>query len=283
MIERIDDLSRPIRLAMPARRIVCLVPSITETLFTLGAGERIVGITDYCVHPGSQVRSKAKVGGTKNFFADRIFALEPDLVVANAEENRRHQIEKLERAGLQVFVTFPRTIDGCLKMIADMAALTAAESAARPILTAIEQERTAALAAALSPPPRILCPIWKNPCMTINGDTYVDSVIQCCGGHNIFQDSPERYPQFTLEEASRRQPDVVLLPTEPYHFTAADVPEFRGMGAEIPAVRELRIHIVEGELLSWYGPRLARALPEISALIRNSVMSDEYSSLSGGR
>ena len=275
MIERIDDLSRSLRLAMPAQRIVCLVPSITETLFALGAGERIAGITDYCIHPESQVRAKVKVGGTKNFFADRILALEPDLVVANAEENRKHQIEKLEQAGLKVFVTFPRTIDGCLKMIADMAALTATESAARTMLAAIEQERAKARAAALNPPPRVLCPIWKNPYMTINGDTFVDSVIQGCGGRNIFRDSAERYPRFTLEEASRRQPDVVLLPTEPYHFTAADIPGFGEMGEEVPAIRRRRIHIIEGELLSWYGPRLARALAELSPLLRDSVMSDE--------
>jgi ABC-type Fe3+-hydroxamate transport system substrate-binding protein len=163
-------------------------------------------------------------------------------------------------------------------MIADMAALTASESAAQPMLAAIEQERTMALAAALDPPPRVLCPIWKNPYMTISGDTFADSVIQCCGGRNIFRDSAERYPQFTLEEASRRQPDVVLLPTEPYHFTAADIPGFREMGEEVPAIRNRRMHIIEGELLSWYGPRLARALPVISALLRTGVMS--HSSLS---
>jgi len=266
MIERIDDLSRPIRLETPAQRIVCLVPSITETLFALGADDRIAGITDYCIHPESKVRSKTKVGGTKNFFTRKILALEPDLVVANAEENRKHQIEKLEQAGLKVFVTFPRTVDGCLKMISDMAALTGTEPVAQPMLAAIEQARTKALAAAADPPPRVLCAIWKNPCMTINRDTFVDSVIQCCGGRNIFQDSAERYPQFTLAEAARRQPDVVLLPTEPYHFTEADIPGFYEMGKEVPAIRNRRIHIVEGELLSWYGPRLSRALAEISAL-----------------
>jgi ABC-type Fe3+-hydroxamate transport system substrate-binding protein len=267
MIERIDDLARLIRLETPAQRIVCLVPSITETLFALGADERIAGVTDYCIHPEIKVRSKTKVGGTKNFFTGKILALEPDLVIANAEENRKHQIEKLEEAGLKVFVTFPRTVDGCMKMISDMAALSGTESAAQPILAAIEEARAKALAAAVSPPPRVLCPIWKSPYMTINHDTFVDSVIQCCGGQNIFRDSAERYPQFTLEEASRRQPDLVLLPTEPYHFTEADIPGFYEMGKEVPAIRNRRIHIVEGELLSWYGPRLSRALAELSVLL----------------
>jgi ABC-type Fe3+-hydroxamate transport system substrate-binding protein len=104
--------------------------------------------------------------------------------------------------------------------------------------------------------------------MTINGDTYIDSVIRSCGGRNIFEDRSDRYPEFTLAEAARLQPDIVLLPTEPYHFAEADIAEFNSMGAEVPAVRSRRMHIVEGELLSWYGPRLSRALGEISALTK---------------
>ena len=268
MIELLDDLSRMIRLDAPAQRIVCLVPSITETLFALGAGDRIIGITDYCIHPEAEVRSKPKIGGTKNFFVNKILALEPDLVVANAEENRRHQVDKLEEAGLNVFVTFPKTVGGCLNMIANMAALTGTERAAQPILASIEKARTDALSSTTDPRPRVLCPIWKDPYMTINRDTFVDDVIRTSGGQNIFDDEADRYPQFTLEEAARRRPDVVILPTEPYHFTEADKAAFAAMGDEVPAVRNRRFHIVEGELLSWYGPRLARALTEISALLR---------------
>jgi ABC-type Fe3+-hydroxamate transport system substrate-binding protein len=268
MIELRDDLSRMIRLDAPAQRIVCLVPSITETLFALDAGERIVGITDYCIHPEAQVLSKAKVGGTKNFFVNKVLELEPDLVIANAEENRKHQVDKLEQAGLNVFVTFPKTVDGCLNMIAKVASLTGTERAAQPILASIEKARADALSSAADPPPRVLCPIWKDPYMTINRDTFVSDVIRTSGGQNIFDDGIERYPQFTLEEAGRRRPDVVLLPTEPYHFTEADKSAFAAMGNEVPAVRNRRFHIVEGELLSWYGPRLARALTEIPRFLR---------------
>ncbi len=267
MIEVTDDLSRTIRLDSPARRIVCLVPSITETLFALGAGPAVVGITDFCIHPQEEVRTRAKVGGTKNFDTERVLDLGPDLVIANAEENRRHQIERLEQAGLKVFVTFPRTIDGCMKMIADMASLTGGAGPARRLLESIENARSEALASAMSPPRRVLCPIWKNPYMTINRDTFVDSVIRGCGGRNIFEDGVDRYPQFTLEEAARRSPEVVLLPTEPYHFTEDDFPGFEEMGKGVPAVRNHHIHIVEGELLSWYGPRLPRALSVISRVM----------------
>ncbi len=268
MIERIDDLSRAVRIGQPARRIVCLVPSITETLFALGAGEHVVGITDYCIHPENQVCDKLKVGGTKNFFVDKIIDLEPDLVIANAEENRKHQVEKLEEAGLTVFITFPKSVDGCVKMIADMAALCGRETEAQIILSSIREARATALRRAPDPPYRVLCPIWKAPYMTINHDTFVDSVIRNSGGRNVYEDSTDRYPEFTLSEAAARQPDFILLPTEPYHFTEADKAEFYEMGTSTPAIRDMSIHIIEGELLSWYGPRLSRALQVISSLLR---------------
>jgi ABC-type Fe3+-hydroxamate transport system substrate-binding protein len=260
MIEVMDDLSCIIRIPAPAARIVCLVPSITETLFILGAEERIAGITDYCIHPEEQAGKKTRVGGTKNIHIDKALALHPDLVIANAEENEKRQIERLQQCGLPVFVTFPKTVDGCLKMIADMASLTDSHEAAQPILEAIRQARAEALARAVHPRPRVLCPIWKDPYLTINRDTFIDNVIRHSGGENIFADRPERYPEFTLKDAAGRRPDIAILPTEPYHFTEADKGAFTETGCR-------RIHIVEGELLSWYGPRLARALRQLSSLI----------------
>lgn len=266
MIERMDDLGRTLRLEGSPQRIVCLVPSITETLFAVGAGKRIAGITDYCIHPREGVAGKERVGGTKNILVERIISLQPDLVIANVEENRKHQIEALERAGLRVFVTFPKTVAGCLKMIRDVAILAEAEPAAEPILASIEAERFLARALPKERTCRVLCPIWKNPYMSINQDTFVDSIIRESGGINIFAESAERYPRFTLEDALGRQPDVIILPTEPYHFTHDDIEDFQESGANTPAVRNRRIHIVEGELVSWYGPRVARALRELSAL-----------------
>jgi ABC-type Fe3+-hydroxamate transport system substrate-binding protein len=266
MIERTDDLNRTLRLDRPAQRVVCLVPSITETLFLFGAGERVAGITDYCVHPAVCVAGKQRVGGTKNVRVEEIIAIKPDLVIANAEENRRHHIEELEWAGIPVFVTFPRTVDGCLKMMRDVAILTGTESAAEPIVASIQAERFLLRSRPSESGCRILCPIWKNPYMSINRDTFIDSVIRESGGNNIFADQAERYPKFTLEEVARLRPDIIILPTEPYRFTVDDFRDFEQLGAEIPAVANRRIHIVEGELLSWYGPRVARALHELSAL-----------------
>jgi ABC-type Fe3+-hydroxamate transport system substrate-binding protein len=270
MIQRVDDLFRSIELDKPGERIVCLVPSITETLSALGAGERVVGVTEFCVHPREQVHGKAKVGGTKNVSVEKILSLNPDLVIANVEENRKHHIDKLEKAGLRVFVTYPRTVDGCLKMIADVAALAGAQEAGAALCRSIESARAEVQASMRDSRPRVLCPIWKNPYMTINRDTFVDSVIRTSGGENIFEDKPQRYPGFTLQEVLEKKPEVILLPTEPYSFTEADKADYLSLGTGVPAVRDGRIHIVEGELLSWYGPRLPRALRELSALLRGA-------------
>lgn len=274
----IDDLGRQIRLDAPAERIVCLVPSITETLFAFGAGDRVVGVTQYCIHPSDGVAGKPKVGGTKNIFVEKILSLEPDLVIANAEENRKHQIDKLENTGLRVFVTFPKTIDGCLKTMRDVAFLTAAETVAAPILADIEAARADATLRIRDPRPSVLCPIWKNPYMTINRDTFVSSVIRESGGANIFDSASERYPKFSLDEAVRLKPEVIILPTEPYYFKEADKADFDSLD-DVPAVRNGRIHVVEGELLSWHGPRVARALRHLSALLHPGFSSNPKSAM----
>ena len=266
MIDLVDDMGRQVKLGGPAARIVCLVPSITETLFALGAGDRVVGVTQYCIHPFDGVSDKSKVGGTKNIFVEKILSLQPDLVIANTEENRKHQIAKLENLGSRVFVTFPKNIDGCLKMIRDVAFLTATETAAAPILAAIEAARAEAKLRIREPRPSVLCPIWKNPYMTINRDTFVSAVIRESGGTNVFDSASERYLKFSLEEAAGLKPDVILLPTEPYRFQEVDKADFEAFDS-IPAVLSGRIHLVEGELVSWYSPRVSSALRRFSALL----------------
>ncbi len=270
MIECIDDLNRSLKLQRPAQRIVSLVPSITETLFAFGAGERVAGITDYCVHPADQVAGKPHVGGTKNVRIKDILVLDPDLVIANAEENRRHHVQELEEAGIPVFVTFPKTVDGCVKMMRDVALLAGTGPAAEPLVEAIQAERRRIRLHPGKTACRVLCPVWKDPYMSINRDTFVDSVIRESGGDNVFASHADRYPKFTLEEVLARRPDTIILPTEPYRFTPDDFADFERLGSAVPAIENRRIHIVEGELLSWYGPRVARALRELSALFESS-------------
>jgi ABC-type Fe3+-hydroxamate transport system substrate-binding protein len=112
---------------------------------------------------------------------------------------------------------------------------------------------------------RVFCPIWRGPYMTINGDTYVNDVLWTCGGENVFAGSADRYPTITLEDVRAAEPDVILLPDEPYRFRAAHLADFTPL-TDVPAVRTGRIHLVDGKLLSWYGPRIAEALDRLPAL-----------------
>ena len=260
-----DALGREHVLAAPPQRIVSLVPSLSETLFALGHGERVVGVTDYCVHPAEAVAHVPRVGGTKNPVVRRIIELTPDLVLANKEENRRRTVEQLEAAGIPVFVTYARTLHAALEEIAVLGRLVARESVAAEIMARIEEAWASARARVRDPRPAVAALVWKAPYMVVGGDTFAHAMLVESGGRNPFATSGARYPRVDRAQLERARPDVILLPTEPYAFGPSDRTEL--LEFDCPAAREGRIHIVEGELLTWYGPRMARALTEFSSLL----------------
>jgi ABC-type Fe3+-hydroxamate transport system substrate-binding protein len=249
------------------RRIVSLVPSLTEALFALGLGDRVVGVTDWCVHPARALARLPRVGGTKTPDLVAILELEPDLVIANQEENRRVHVEKLRAAGLRVWVTYPRSVREGACVLGELAALGASPADTRRVLGPVE----AALESVACRPPRVrtrvFCPIWRDPWMAVGGDTYADDLLTLCGGRNVFSSRPDRrYPVVGLEEIERADPEVILLPDEPYAFGPEDARELAAL--EVAAAREGRIHLLDGTLLSWYGPRIAPAIERLVQLLQ---------------
>jgi ABC-type Fe3+-hydroxamate transport system substrate-binding protein len=245
---------------VPARRIVSLVPSITEILFAIGAGDRVVGCTIYCTQPPEGVATKARVGGEKNPKLELIRDLGADLVIANVEENVREHVETLRGWGIPVHVTYPRTVAEGIRLVGELGELLEAGARAREIeatLRARYQEVRAA--AAGRRPRRVFCPIWRNPYMTINADTYIHDVLAVVGGLNVFGSAARRYPEVTLDEVAVTGAEVILLPDEPYRFRHPHAADFAPY-PDLPAVRDGRIHLVDGKLLSWYGPRIMEAL-----------------------
>jgi ABC-type Fe3+-hydroxamate transport system substrate-binding protein len=210
------------------KRVVSLVPSVTETL--LAWGVEPVAVTRFCEQP-----SLHQVGGTKNPSIDEIVALRPDLVVMDEEENRREDAEALAAAGLSVHATAVRSV-------ADVA----------PALSALAgalDGRPVSIPADLSFPPlrrRAFVPIWRRPYMTINADTYGSSVLAAIGIENVFASADERYPTVTLEDALASSPDVVLAPSEPYAFDERHRDELEAVA---PVV------FVDGRDLFWWGVR----------------------------
>ncbi len=248
------------------RRIVSLIPSITETLCHLGLADALVGVTAYCVEPRAVVRGKTRIGGEKNPDLAAIRALQPDLVVANVEENVREHVETLRAWGIPVWVTYPRTVAQSLVMIRELGELTHTRPRAKAMLADLEPlfERVQRTTARRRPVP-VFYPIWRVPWMTISADTYIHDLLAVCGAANIFGDRPTRYPTVTLEEMASRRPEVIVLPDEPFRFRRSHVEDFAPY-ADVPAVRAGRIHLVDGKPFSWHGPHVGEALLTLPAL-----------------
>ena len=250
---------------MTPSRIVSLVPSLTEALFAFGVGEKVVGCTRYCLWPPRAVGKVPTVGGTKKIDVRRVLELEPDLVVAVKEENAWENINELEKAGVPIFVGAPENVEEAIELLRNLAERVEAprsEAVLGPIERVYGRLRNSAGRTKVR---RVFVPIWKNPYMSVGSDTYVHDVLKTCGGENICGDVT-RYPVVTLEEVEAAQPEVVLLPDEPYPFSAEDLEDFYAL--DVPAAHEDRIHLVDGKLLTWYGPRMAGSLRQLSALLK---------------
>lgn len=263
----IDATGREHDFRAPPRRIVSLVPSLTETLFALGAGASLVAVTDYCVHPAEAVAKLPHIGGTKNPDVAAIRALCPDLVLANKEENRRRDVETLEAGGVPVFVTYARSVREAIDEIRLLGRICAATPPAEALAREVEAELARQTLRGAEPRTRTVALIWKDPFMAVGGDTFAHDLLVSCGARNPFADAEgRRYPRVDARAIEAAAPEVILLPTEPYAFGASDREEL--LALDCPAARSGRVHVVEGELLSWYGPRMARALETFGTLLR---------------
>ncbi|PRZ41314.1 hypothetical protein CLV47_11041 [Antricoccus suffuscus] len=252
-----DDLRTPFVQRGPVRRVVSLVPSLTETI-AYAAPEVLVGGTAYCTHPASL--DVTRVGGTKWPDLDAVVGLRPDVVVANAEENRAEDIAALRAAGLAVYVTAPATLDEAFTSLERM--LAALQLPAAPWIGAAREEWS-------TPDPqlagqRVAVFIWRRPWMVVGRDTFSGDILRRLGLVNVYADNTDRYPKLTPEEAGSLDVDLVVLPDEPYEFNATDGPEMFGA---TPCA------LVSGRHLTWYGPSLVEAKAVLSAALRSPIMS----------
>lgn len=256
----VDDRGVCVPLPRPPERVVSLVPSTTETVFALGLGDRLVGVTRFCVHPAG-ARSLPKVGGTKDADADRIRALRPDLILANCEENTREILDEMASIA-PVLAAFPRTVADAIADLDRLGRALGAEDRSRAWIARIE----AGLAelTAVRTPFRHACMIWQDPWMAASSDTFLASVLERAGGTPVFDGSAGRYPVVDPRELGRLDPDRVLLPSEPFPFRAVHADR---LAAESGLPRE-RFVFVDGELLTWHGARMALAFPWLARCAR---------------
>lgn len=250
---------------MSYSRIISLVPSITLLLADLGLAKNIVGRTRFCIHPEAIVKHIPTVGGTKNADLQKIIALDPDLIIANKEENERSQIEILQRR-FRVLVTDVQDMEDNYRMIAGIGQLTGTVDKAVSIISASRQhfsDLSAYVTASSFPVLNALYLIWRKPWMSVGGDTFIHNNMKMLGLRNILEDTT-RYPVIEDLAAHSAKCDLVLLSSEPYPFSSKHIPEIR---KHLP---KSRILLVDGECFSWYGSRMLDAaayfrdlLPEI--------------------
>jgi ABC-type Fe3+-hydroxamate transport system substrate-binding protein len=271
-----DDLGRALVFVHAPRRVVSLVPSDTYSIVALGAGDRLVGRTTYCEHGDGVVT----VGGTKDVDVEAVLALSPHLVIANQEENTRTALEALAER-VPVLVSLPRRVDQGIGHLARLARILGLQDEAR---TRDLIKRGYAIAAAPPASTKAFIPIWMDPLMTLNADTFGSDVLGRVGIANTFGDRPRlyplaadlgkalpqdpagrdvRYPRITIDEVRARGAEIVILPDEPYAFSAEDEARFR---ETLPRARIIR---VSGKDLFWYGAWSIEALPRLSAQLAN--------------
>jgi ABC-type Fe3+-hydroxamate transport system substrate-binding protein len=231
-------------------RIISLVPSQTELLHFLELELETIGITKFCVHPASWYREKTKIGGTKNIDVEKIISLEPDLIIANKEENVKDQVEKLA-LDFNVWVTDVNNLNDAIRMISDIGILTKKEIKANALTRLIKNEFTEDNVEnyVLN---NVAYLIWKDPYMTIGGDTFINNMLLQAGYKNIF-DNTLRYPEVSVDLLQDLKPEYIFLSSEPYPFSNKHIELLQS------ALPDSKIILVNGEMFSWYGPRLLQA------------------------
>lgn len=280
-----DDLGRDLVFTRPPERIVSLVPSETLTLFDLGVGDMIVGRTRYCVEPVGSVEHIPDVGGTKDIDVDAVCDLQPQLILANKEENTRKALETLAQRSWPVFVGYPTRVGDGLAHIARLAKILGIM--AKPGVKELVRKAYALLE---TPPPeqtvRGFAPIWMDPLMTMTNLTFGSDMLAMAGVENVFGDRERKYPlaadlgkadpkavgdrdlcypRIRVEEVLERAPEIVLLPDEPHEFSEEDAAVFRAL--DIPAAHNDAVRFCDGKDLFWHGTRSIEAVPRLRALV----------------
>lgn len=256
-----DQLNRKIEIPSIPKRIISLVPSQTELLYDLGLRDEVVGITKFCIHPEEWFHSKTRVGGTKKYDLEKIKALQPDLIIGNKEENEQEQIEELMKH-YSVWMSDIYTLKDAYDMITRIGALVGKREDAVNLKLEIESRFN--LFQQPTTNNKLLKTayfIWNNPYMVAGHDTFINEMLKLNGFENVFTNKDSRYPEITNEELIAANPSLVLLSSEPYPFKEKHIQEFKEL------LPDAKIMVVDGEIFSWYGSRLLKALEYFKQLI----------------
>lgn len=254
-----DQTGRSVFVASSPKRIISLVPSQTELLYHLGLSDEVVAITKFCIHPDSWYRTKPRIGGTKNVDINAVRSLQPDLVIANKEENLKEQVEAIAMFA-PVWTSDIARLGDAFTMIAEVGRLTDRAGEATALLASL-RDRFEGMEKSMQQKKKIRAAylIWRDPWMSVGGDTFISDMLSRAGFENVFGELA-RYPVVTVEAIKEAGAELVLLSSEPYPFAAKHREE---LSAVLPYTA---IQLVDGEIFSWYGSRLLQAKTYIDSL-----------------
>ncbi len=244
-------MHRVLKFDRAPQRIVSLVPSQTELLVDMGLEENIVGLTKFCIHPTYLKKLKKVVGGTKKVHYNKIRDLKPDVILCNKEENTREMVMELETIA-PVHVSNVIKVEASLELIRQYGSLFSKQAEARGIVRSIEVDlenfKNLNFAAR-----KVAYMIWKDPWMAAGADTFINTLLQLNGWQNVFEEPHGRYPETSLEEIKKLNPEIILLSSEPFPFQDKHIQEIKNIYSGC------RVELVDGEFFSWYGSRLLPA------------------------
>lgn len=257
-----DQLQRTVSVPFPPRRIISLVPSQTELLHTFGLDAEVVGITKFCIHPNAWFRQKTRIGGTKQLNMEVIRDLQPDLIIANKEENEQIQIAALAKE-FPVWISDIHTLADALEMMTGVGEITDRAAHATALVKDLEW-KFGAFAETEKAPKQLKVGyfIWRNPWMVAASNTFIDEMLKVCGYTNAFA-KLSRYPEITTAQLQATDCDLVLLSSEPYPFSERHIAELQ---AVLP---KASIRLVDGEMFSWYGSRLLHSIDYFTGLTKS--------------
>jgi len=261
----IDQMQQRLEVPSYPKRIISLVPSQTELLHYWGLGERVVGITKFCVHPKEWYKSKRRIGGTKTVDLEKIRALKPDLIIGNKEENTQSDIEALQKE-YPVWMSDMQELEDVWEMMSSLGQLLAVQKESQTLVDRLKEDFLL-LEKASNKPWRVAYFIWQNPFMVAGSSTFIDALLRMANFENVFAQEP-RYPAVTIPQIQAKNPELILLSSEPYPFKEKHVQLFQEM------CPNAKIEIVDGELFSWYGSRLLHTTNYIKKLHQKLGVKD---------
>ncbi len=243
-------------------RIACLVPSITELLFALGLGDKVVARTGFCIHPEPEIRDVPKVGGTKDVNIAKLIATEPTHVIVNVDENRKPDVDRLRKTIPNVIVTHPITPEDNFGLYRLLGEIFCVSDAANRLCDELRNALAAAHAVAHARTPEtVLYAIWKDPWMSVSRDTYVSAMLASVGWKTVPIQATKRYPEIAGDDSVWQNADRIFLSTEPYSFGDEHVDALRDEKKLTQPVT-----LIDGEMVSWYGVRAIAGLRYLAKL-----------------